>query len=80
MNLANGLNSVQVVNTGIETNFVHDDDSSLLSSSVEFPHSWGDVAGGDYVSFALDSGLDDLCVEDVGDQRDDKVMGSNSLL
>lgn len=80
MDLINGLDGVEVVNTRVETNLVHDDDASLLGSSIKLTHRRADIAGGDNVGLALDGGFDDIGVVGVGDERDDKVVLGDGLL
>ena len=80
MDLVNGLDGVEVVDTRVKTNLVHDNNASLLGSGVELAHRRANVASGDDVGLALDSGLDDIGVVGVGDERDDEVVLSDSLL
>lgn len=74
MNLLNRLDGVQVVNSGVKTNLVHDCDSGILGSLVKLQHGWGDIAGCDNVLLVADRRLDDLCVEDVWDKGNDEVV------
>ena len=74
MDLINDLHSVQVIDTRIQPNLIHYDDSSFLSSGVELTHSRGDVTGSDDVSLAFDSSFDDLSMIGIRDQRDDDVV------
>lgn len=43
VDLVNGLDGVQVVNTGVETNLVHDSDACLLGCGIELQHGGRDV-------------------------------------
>ena len=74
------LDGVEMINTGVQPNLVHDDDSSSLDFGVEGADGGGDVAGGDDVGLSLDGGLDDGDVVGVRDQRDDQVEGGNLSL
>lgn len=74
VNLVNGLDGVQVVQTGVKTNLVHDRDTSVLALLVQLHHGRGDVAGGDDMLLLADGRLDDGGVEGVGNQADDKVV------
>jgi hypothetical protein len=66
-------NSGEMVNTGVDTNLVHDGDTSLLCLSIELHHGGRDVRGGDDVLLLADGRLDDGRVERIGDQADDDV-------
>lgn len=77
MNLLDRLDGVQVINSRVKANLVHDCDSGVLGSLIELQHSWGDIAGCDDVLLVADRRLDDLCVEDVWDEGDDKVVLSH---
>jgi len=43
-------------------------------------HGGGDIGGGNDVGLGLDSRLDDLGVEGVGDQRDDNIVLSDGSI
>lgn len=49
MDFVDGLDSVQVIDTRVQTDFVEDNNSSLLGSGIQFAHGWGDVGRGDDV-------------------------------
>lgn len=80
VNLADSLNGVQMVDTRVKANLVHDDDPSLLRLFVELPDSRRNVAGGHDIGLALDGGLDDSGVVGIGNERDDEIVGSNFAL
>ena len=80
VHLVNGLDRVQVVDAGIQTNLVHDDDPRLLDLILELADPGADVARRDNVRLALDRGLDDVDVVDVRDERDDEVVVRDGLL
>lgn len=80
VDVVDGLDSVEVVDTRVETNLVKDSDSGLLRLLVECHHGLGNVGSGDNILLLVDGGLDDLCVEGVWDQRDDQVNLSDLLL
>lgn len=73
MNLVNRLNSVQVINTRVQTNLVHDRDTGILGLLVKLLHRRGNIAGGDDVLLVADGGLDDEFVVCVGDKRDGDI-------
>ena len=75
-----GLNGVEMINTGVKTDLVQDNNTGSLDLSVELPHGWGDVAGGDDVGFALDRRLDDLSMVCVGNERDDEIVSGHGSL
>ena len=74
VSVINGLDSVQVVDSRVETDLVHDCDTSLDDFRLECLHSIRNVAGGNYVLLVSDSGLDDIGMVDVWDQGDDEVV------
>ena len=80
VNVVDGLDRVQVVDSGVKANLVHNDDASLLDLWLELLHRIRDVRGGDHVLLVLDGGLDDIDVVDVGDERDDKIVLGNQCV
>jgi len=78
VHLVDGLDGVQVVDTRVEADLVHDDDTCLLGRFFESSHCGRDVAGGDDMSFALDSCLDYCSVVSVRNEGDDQVVGGDS--
>jgi len=79
-NLRNGLDSVQVVDTRVQTNLVHDSDTSLLAVLVQLHHCRGDVRGRDNVLLGTDGRLDNQGVESVGDQGYGDIVLRESLV
>ncbi len=79
MNVVDGLDGVKVVKTRVETDLVHDGDTSLLDLALESTDSVRDVRGGDDVDLVLASGLDDSSMVDVRDERDDDVVALDDL-
>lgn len=80
VDLADGLDGVQVIDTRVKTNLVHNDNTSLLRLLIELSDSRGNVAGSHNVGLAFDGGLNDGGVVGVGDERDDEVVGGNFAL
>jgi len=74
VDLLDGLDGIQVINSWVKTNLVHDCDTGILGGLVELQHGWGDIAGCDDVLLVADGGLDDRCVEGIWDQGDDEVV------
>lgn len=74
MDLIDDLDSIQVINTGIKTNLVHYDDTSCLCFRIQLPHSWGYVAGSDYMCLAFDCGLNDSGVIGIGNKGDNDII------
>ena len=62
-----------MIDTGIQPNLVHDDNSSLLGLLVKLAHHRTDVAGGDNMGLPLDSSLDDRSMVGVGDEGNDDI-------
>ena len=62
-----------MVDTRVQTNLVHDDDTSLLALFLERLHGRGNVRGGDHVLLVPNGRLDDRGVVDVGDEGDDEI-------
>ena len=80
MNLVDGLDSVQVVDTRVQADLVEDGDAGILGLLVESHHGLGDVGCGDNMLLDLDGGLDDDGVEGVGNEGDDQVVLGDLLL
>ena len=74
VDLADRLDRVQVVDTGIETDLVHDDNARLLDLRLERADRGADIARRHDVRLALDRGLDDGRVVDVRHERHDEVV------
>lgn len=79
VNIVDGLDGVQVVDTGVEADLVHHDDTGSLYLRLELLHGVRDVRGGDDVLLGLDRGLDDSGVEGVWNQGDDNVVLADSV-
>jgi len=80
VDLVDGKDGREMVDTGVYTNLVHDGDTSLLGLCVELHHRWGDVGGCDDVLLLADRRLDDGRVECVGDEGDyDVDLGDFSV-
>jgi hypothetical protein len=77
MNFVNCFDSVQMIDTRVEADLVHDDDPCFLCLRVELPHSGRNVAGSHNMSFALDCRLDNGCVVRVWNEGNDEVVGSD---
>lgn len=80
VDLLDGLDGVEVIDSGIETDLVHDNNTGVLDLLLKSFDSRRDVTGGDDVLLVTDSGLDDLDVVDVRDQRDDNIVLRDSLV
>lgn len=52
-----------MVNTGVQTNLVHDGDTGLLALLIKLHHGGADIAGRDNVLLGADGGLDNHGVE-----------------
>lgn len=52
-----------MVDTGVNTNLVHDSDTGLLALLIKLQHGRADIASGDDVLLGADGGLDDDSVE-----------------
>ena len=77
MDLVNGLDGVEMINTGVKTDLIQDNNTSSLDLSVELPHGWRDVASGDDIGLALDRRLDDLSMVCVRNERDDEIVSGH---
>lgn len=69
-----------MVDTRVQTNLVHNGDTSLLALLIQLHHSRRDVRGRDNVLLGADGRLDDQSVEGVGDQGDGNIMLRESLI
>ena len=80
MDLVDRLDGVEVVDSGIEANLVHDGDAGLCSLVVQLAHGVRDVRRRDDVLLVLDGRLDDVGVLGVRDERDDEVARLDRLV
>jgi hypothetical protein len=74
VNSVNHVNSVKVVDSGVETDLVENSDTGLNSFLLKGLHGVRNIGSSDDVLLELDSGLDDVGVLSVGDERDDEVV------
>lgn len=80
MDFVNGLDSIEMIKTGVKTDLIHDGDSSFLGCGVQFHHCWGDVGCGYDVLLSLDAGLDDGSVVGVWNERNGDIVFSDLCL
>lgn len=80
MHLVDRLDGVDVVDTRIEADLVHDDNACLLDLLFELADAGADVACRDDVRLTLDRCLDDIDVVSVRNERDDEVVLRDLLL
>jgi len=78
VDLVNGLDGVQVVDTRVQTNLVEDNDAGLLGLVLKLKHGRGDVRSGDNVLLLSNGRLDNSGVVSVGDQGNNKIGLGNS--
>lgn len=71
--LGDRLHSVEMVNTRIKANFVHNGDARLLAVFLELQHGRRDVGSGHDVGLGADTRLNDQGVEGVRDQGDGQI-------
>jgi hypothetical protein len=74
------LDGVEVIDTRVKADFVHNNDTGFTSSSIEFTHRRRHITRRDNVSLALDSGFDDGGVVGVRNEGNNKIMSGNLLL
>ncbi|KAH3667614.1 hypothetical protein OGATHE_003137 [Ogataea polymorpha] len=75
VDLVDGLDGVQVVDTWVQADLVHHDNAGLLDGWLQLSQSRRDVGGGDDVGvLRLDCSPDDGSVVDVWNQRDDNIV------
>ena len=80
VHLVDGLDSVQVIDTRVQTNLVEHCNTGILGLLVKRHHGFGDIRGGNDMLLLVYRGLDHLSMESVRDERDDKsVLGDLSL-
>ena len=79
MDLVDGLDSPQVVDSRVNTNLVEADQSGVLELLVEGGHGGVDVGGGDDVRLLVEGGLHDTGVVGVRDERDDDIVSLDGL-
>jgi hypothetical protein len=80
MNLANGFDSVQVVDTRIDTNLVQHGDASILCLLLEFTNGRRYIACGDDVCSAFDSRPNDSRMVDKWDEGDNEVVFGDATI
>jgi hypothetical protein len=80
MHLVDCLDRIQMVDTRVKTNFVHDNDTRFFGLLIKFKHCGGNIAGCDDMDLGLYCGLDDSRVVCIRDQRDDEIMCSDLSL
>lgn len=80
MHLVDRLDGVDVVDTRVEADLVHDDNACLLDLLFELADAGADVACRDDVRLTLDRCLDDIDVVSVRNERDDEVVLRDLLL
>jgi hypothetical protein len=59
VDFGNLLDGIQMVDAGINANFIQDRDARFLCSRIQFLDGRRDITSRDYVRFALDGRLDD---------------------
>lgn len=67
------LDSVEMIDSWIETDLVHDRNAGVLALLVQGLHNITDVARRHNVLLVADGALDDIGVEGVGDEGDDEI-------
>lgn len=80
MSAVNEIDGIEMVDTRVKTNLVHDGNTGGLGLGVQLHHGRRNIRCGDNMLLSLDGGLDDIGVVDVGDQRNgDIVLGDGGL-
>lgn len=79
VNIIDGLDGVEVVETRVKTDLVHDGDTSLLDLGFKGTDSVRNVRGCDDVDLVFASGLDDGSVVDVRNERDNNVVALDDV-
>lgn len=69
-----------MVDTRVETNFIHDNDASGFYSILKRPDRWRDVTCRDDVCVTFDGSFNDRSMEGVGDKRNDCIHGCDGSL
>jgi hypothetical protein len=70
VDLVNCLDGIQVIDARVDAHFVQDDDTCFLDLVLQGSHGRRNIAGSDDIRFALDGGLDHVCVMCVRHERD----------
>ena len=79
MNIVNGLDGPQVVDSGINTDLVETDQASVFELLLQSLHLRVDVRSGDDVDLLLEGDLHNSCVMSVRNKRDDDIVTLDSL-
>lgn len=74
VDLGDGFHSIEVINTRVQTNLVHNYNPRFLCFVIKLFHSRGYITSGDDVGFSPDCGLYHCSVMGVRNQRDYKIM------
>lgn len=78
MHLLDGLDGVEVVDSWVQTDLVHDCDAGVLCSLIQLKHGWRDIGSGDNVLLLADGRLDNSGMESVWDEGNDQVVFADS--
>ena len=70
MDLCDGLDGIQMIDTRIKANLIHDRDASFFDLGFELLHCRAGVRGGDDIHFLSYGRFDDQSMVGVGDQTD----------
>jgi len=71
--LTDRLNGVEVVDSWVQTNLIHDGDAGILALLLQRFHTIAHIAGRNNILLVADRALDDVGVECVGNERYDDV-------
>jgi hypothetical protein len=80
MNLIDCFHGVQVVDTRVKADFIHDDDASGFDTLLQCPNCRRDVACCNNMCVAFDSSFNDRNMERVRDKRDNSIDSCNSIV
>ena len=80
MNLINCLHGIQVVDTRIKTNFIHDNDASGFNPTLKRLDRGRDITCRDDVCLAFDGSFNDRNMESVRDERNNCIYSRDGGL
>lgn len=74
VNLADGLDGIEMIHARVDADFVQDGDTGLLGGTIELMHGGRDIASCHDIGLPLDGRADDVGMIDERDEGDDDVV------
>ena len=74
MDLVDCFHGIEVVNSGIKSNFIHDDDPGFPRCCIELTHGRRDVTRCNNMSLSFDSGANNIRMVCIRNQGDNEII------